>query len=184
MEYTQNYKLKKPGQEDFYNVDDFNSNADIIDQKLKEIEDKTKNIVTSVNGKTGDVELKAEDIGAETPAGAQEKATAALEAANNYTDQAVSIVSQDLMSHKNENATGAHKAKNIAIEDAGGHFTATDVEGALNELFTSVSNGKTLIAGAITDKGVPTNPSDTFQQMATNIQAIPVGDYAVGDTIR
>jgi hypothetical protein len=44
MEYTQNYNLKKPGQEDFYNVEDFNENADIIDQKLKEIEDKTQNI--------------------------------------------------------------------------------------------------------------------------------------------
>lgn len=87
MEYTQNYKLKKPGQEDFYNVDDFNSNADIIDQKLKEIEDKTKNIVTSVNGKTGDVELKAEDIGAETPAGAQAKADAAEANAKNYADE-------------------------------------------------------------------------------------------------
>ena len=69
MEYTQNYNLKKPGQEDFYNVDDFNSNADIIDQKLKEIEDEIENIeapVTSVNGKTGDVELTAEDVGAAT----------------------------------------------------------------------------------------------------------------------
>jgi len=36
MDYTQNYNLKKPGQDDFYNVDDFNDNADIIDQKLKE----------------------------------------------------------------------------------------------------------------------------------------------------
>lgn len=44
MEYTQNYNLKKPGQEDFYNVEDFNENADIIDQKLKEIEDKTQHI--------------------------------------------------------------------------------------------------------------------------------------------
>lgn len=109
MEYTQNYKLKKPGQEDFYNVDDFNSNADIIDQKLKEIEDKTKNIVTSVNGKTGEVELTAEDIGAETPAGAQEKAasaaSAALAAANDYTDQAVGQIATALETHKNENAT-------------------------------------------------------------------------------
>ena len=44
MEYTQNYNLKKPEQDDFYNVEDFNDNADIIDQKLKEIEDKTQNI--------------------------------------------------------------------------------------------------------------------------------------------
>ncbi len=39
-EYTENYNLKKPAQEDFYNVDDFNDNADIIDSQLKAISDK------------------------------------------------------------------------------------------------------------------------------------------------
>lgn len=32
--YTTNYNLVKPGQDDFYNVDDFNSNADKIDEAL------------------------------------------------------------------------------------------------------------------------------------------------------
>lgn len=32
---TENYKLKKPAQDDFYNVDDFNDNMDIIDAELK-----------------------------------------------------------------------------------------------------------------------------------------------------
>lgn len=32
--YTTNYNLVKPGQDDFYNVDDFNSNADILDSAL------------------------------------------------------------------------------------------------------------------------------------------------------
>jgi len=88
-------------------------------------------------------------------------------------------------SHKNENATGAHKAKNIAIDDAEGHFTATDVEGALNELFTSVSDGKTLIATAITDKGIPASGSDTFSQLANKIEQIEteVEGYKVGDIL-
>ena len=34
MKYTTNLNLKKPDQEDFYNVDDFNYNADIIDTEL------------------------------------------------------------------------------------------------------------------------------------------------------
>lgn len=38
-EYTENYNLKKPAQEDFYNVDDFNNNADIIDSQLKTLSD-------------------------------------------------------------------------------------------------------------------------------------------------
>jgi parallel beta-helix repeat protein len=39
MKYTENYNLKKPEAEDFYNVEDFNDNADIIDGKLKNLKD-------------------------------------------------------------------------------------------------------------------------------------------------
>ena len=42
----------------------------------------------------------------------------------------------------------------------------------LNEVKTSVSNGKSLIASAITDKGVSTASSATFQTMANNIRSI------------
>lgn len=34
--YTENYDLKKPGKDDFYNIDDFNGNMDIIDNALAE----------------------------------------------------------------------------------------------------------------------------------------------------
>ncbi|MBU5436375.1 hypothetical protein KQI42_00030 [Tissierella sp. MSJ-40] len=42
-EYTKNYNLKKPSQDDFYNIDDANLNMDKIDTKLKEVEDKIEN---------------------------------------------------------------------------------------------------------------------------------------------
>ena len=48
-------------------------------------------------------------------------------------------------------------------------ITGTNVQQAIDQLFTSVSNGKTQIASAITDKGVSTSASDTFAQMAANI---------------
>lgn len=38
MQKTENYGLNKPESVDFYNVEDFNENADIVDAKLKEIE--------------------------------------------------------------------------------------------------------------------------------------------------
>nr|DAW63472.1 MAG TPA: protein of unknown function DUF285 [Caudoviricetes sp.] len=44
---------------------------------------------------------------------------------------------------------------------------------AINEVFTSASNGKKLIAQAITGKGVETSESDTFSTMAKNISDIP-----------
>ena len=50
--------------------------------------------------------------------------------------------------------------------------TAQTLKGAIAETFQNVSSGKTLIASAITDKGVPTSNTDSFQQMATNISSI------------
>ena len=61
-------------------------------------------------------------------------------------------------------------AENIAFSNE--NFTATNVKGAITELFQSASNGKTLIANAITGKGVATNANDSFQTMATNISNI------------
>ena len=50
--------------------------------------------------------------------------------------------------------------------------TAKTLKGAINEVFQDVDNGKTLIASAITDKGVTTSNNDTFQVMADNISKI------------
>ena len=46
---------------------------------------------------------------------------------------------------------------------------------AINETFTSASNGKQIIATAITGMGVTTSASDTYQTMANNIQSIETG---------
>lgn len=68
-----------------------------------------------------------------------------------------------------------HAAGDISLLDTAGHFTATDVEGALAELFTSVSDGKTALASAITDMGVTTGATDSFVTMAMNIRLISAG---------
>ena len=65
-----------------------------------------------------------------------------------------------------------NSATNISIADVSNNFTATNVEEALEELFQFVSNGKTLIASAITDMGIITSNTDDFQTMANNIKAI------------
>lgn len=49
----------------------------------------------------------------------------------------------------------------------------------LDNLKTSVSEGKSLIAAAVTDKGVQTAADATFQQMATNIGSIPLGSDVI-----
>lgn len=77
-------------------------------------------------------------------------------------------------------SSGSSEADDITIKDTGNNFTATNVEGALLELFQSASNGKTLVANAVTGKGVTTNPSDSFQTMATNIGNIKTTTNTVG----
>lgn len=54
-------------------------------------------------------------------------------------------------------------------------ITADNVQGAIDQLFTSVSNGKSQIASAITGMGVSTSANDSFAQMATNISNIETG---------
>lgn len=68
------------------------------------------------------------------------------------------------------------------VDEEGPPLTAGDiayemgtVEDALDGLKSSVSNGKSLIASAITDKGVDTAQDATFQQMAENIGQISGG---------
>jgi len=50
-----------------------------------------------------------------------------------------------------------------------------------DQLFTSVSDGKTKVASAISDKGVYTSPVETFDNMANNIRLIQTGGGASGN---
>ena len=54
------------------------------------------------------------------------------------------------------------------------------ITGAINELFTSVSNGKSLLASAITDKGISTLATDSFETMKENILKINSNNVNVG----
>lgn len=68
----------------------------------------------------------------------------------------------------NENLT----ASSIEYNNETSSMKATNVQSAIDELFTDVSEGKTLIAAAVTDKGVETAATDSFQQMADKIGQI------------
>lgn len=54
MKETTNLKLKKPDQNDFYNIDDFNNNSDIIDEEIGKIKEDMKNISTDAEGTSYD----------------------------------------------------------------------------------------------------------------------------------
>ncbi|WP_438310787.1 hypothetical protein [Sporosarcina sp. FA9] len=84
----------------------------------------------------------------------------------------ISASYEEFTTHLAEDAIDAHNAKNISIIDSTNKFTATDVEGALSELFLFASDGKTAVASAITAKGVAASPSDAFPTLATKIGQI------------
>jgi hypothetical protein len=76
-------------------------------------------------------------------------------------------------------------ADQVSIKDSSNLFSATDVEGALKELFTNVSDGKSLVGGAITDVDPEVVvPADaTFQELADAIGQINTGrKWASGTT--
>lgn len=62
------------------------------------------------------------------------------------------------------------KATQVKLENE--NFTGKNVNDGMNELFISVSNGKSIIATAVTDKGVPTSSDDSFKQIRDNIMSI------------
>lgn len=55
------------------------------------------------------------------------------------------------------------------------------VDTKFNELFQNVSNGKKLIASAITDKGIYASDEETFQELSDKISSFIIG--APGTTI-
>lgn len=132
-----------------------------FDSRGEELKTALNNAVDALNA-TADGNSGADNVGATAVEGWPGSSVQAI----------LESAKSDIAGHKAAAAVQAHLAKNIAIEDTEGLFTATHVEGALGELFTSVSNGKNTVAAAITDKGVPTSGSDSFSQMAGNIDSI------------
>lgn len=66
-------------------------------------------------------------------------------------------------------------ASNVSYDNGSSGMSSDNVQDAIDELFTSASNGKELIADAIAGKGVPTSANDTYATMAGNIEKIETG---------
>ena len=66
-------------------------------------------------------------------------------------------------------------ASNVSYDNSSSGMSSENVQDAIDELFTSASNGKELIADAITGMGVSTSADDTYATMAGNIEKIETG---------
>ena len=70
-------------------------------------------------------------------------------------------------------------ASSVSYSNTTSGMTSGNVQNAIDELFQSVSEGKSLIAAAVTDKGVETAATDSFATMAGNIGQISSGGGGV-----
>ncbi|WP_139992622.1 hypothetical protein [Paenibacillus paridis] len=199
MQTTGNLGLKKPEGTDVVDIADLNGNADIIDAAVAGKVDKETGKGLSANDYTAAEKTKLAGVAAGANAyvhpsthpasiivqdASNRFATDAEKAAWNAkaSTAAATTTTAGLQSAADKAkldgiAAGAnnythpstHAASMITIADAGSVITATNVEGAIQELFTNVSNGKNAVAAAITGMGVSASGSETHSSLATKV---------------
>jgi phage minor structural protein len=105
-----------------------------------------------------------------TLVGSLAKQQSTLSNSTQYTDQYVQEAVKNITYDTALSTTSENAVQNKVITNK---IRQTDTR--VEECFTSVSNGKRLLAEAITEKGVETSSTDTFLQMHDNILEIPSG---------
>ena len=68
-----------------------------------------------------------------------------------------------------EDEDGELSAVQVKYDNSTSGMTSTNIQDAVTELFTSVSEGKSLVAAAVTDSGIETAADATFATIAENI---------------
>lgn len=90
-------------------------------------------------------------------------------------DEKKAVTMEQLLESARQSEALAMQVAQAAQAEMEKRPTSTEVNEAMDRLFTSVSDGKSLIASAITDKGVSTAADASFQTMRGNILAIESG---------
>lgn len=112
MKYTNNLGLKKPESTDFYDIEDFNFNADKIDEELGNLDPvKLLNQIKTVDGEGSGLDADLLD-------------------GKDSTAFATSDHKHDILDIINLNLT----AENTTVKDVDNNFVSGTVEGALKEL--------------------------------------------------
>lgn len=152
-EYVQDYhNTKESAQKSYIDQQD----QAMLNQAKEYANSQIRNQDFSEFAKVTDVQALDQKLSGEMETG--------LTAQKNYTDEKTQAIVDDV---------------NANFEDVNGAIST--LNGNVNNLFQSVSNGKSQIAGAITDKGVSTSANDSFSTMASNIRAIPSSSGGGGE---
>ena len=176
----------------FAKLDDLNTLNQNMSTKLEECQTEcAKNLKEKTDGIVKDVNANFKDV--EDSISALQKnmnnSVSSLQTNINKNATDIKNLQTDMQNVQKNQTDMLDNIQNINdnIEKANGNIESVqnDIK-SLNEkqdeLFQSVSNGKSKIAGAITDKGVVTSATDTFDTMASNIRNIPTSSSSGGET--
>ena len=89
-----------------------------------------------------------------------------------YVDDTIDAELADPINRISQLETWKENLDATQVKLSNANFSGTNVNDGMNELFISVSNGKAIVAAAITGKGVQTASDASFKTMADNINAI------------
>ena len=167
MQETNFYKLRKPDEADFINVEDLNYNADVLDRELNELKNKSFEIVNNLSDSSTDKALSAAqgEWLNENKLGKTEKAADSDKLdGQDSTYFATAAAVQTAQATATQGVNAAATAQGMANEA----YTRAE------QAFTSASNGKTVVANAITGRGIPTSTTGSWLEMAGNIGKMPM----------
>ena len=178
--YTENYNLKKPDRTDFYSVQDFNDNADIIDTALNDKLNKDFSNVSS-----GAVPIANGGTGATTAANALSNlgVTTAL---NNKADKDLSNVTVTLPITKGGTGatTAANALSNIGVTTALNNKVDKDLSNVTGTLpITKGGTGATTAADALSNLGITTALNNKVDKDLSNVTGtLPIAKGGTGAT--
>ncbi|MEA4988932.1 MAG: hypothetical protein VB095_12810 [Anaerovorax sp.] len=191
---TKNYGLTKPDINDFYDVGIDNNNMDTIDTELKNLKDKvftagdmSKSIYDKNNNGIVDNAEKVNNHTVEKDVPTDAKFTDTITPiANNLTEtipgKALDAMQGKLLSDGLEQVNDTLSNLQPKTDNTLNTNNKT-VSGAINEVFTSASNGKAAVAFAITGMGGQVASDASYDELCTAINNLSKDCNAINTDI-
>lgn len=180
-DYTENYNLKKPAETDYYNIVDFNGNADIIDAAL---DDKLEKDFSNIS--SGAIPIANGGTGATTAANALSNlgVTTALD---NKVDKDLSNVTGTLPITKGGTGatTAADALSNLGVTTALNNKADKDLSNVTVTLpIANGGTGATTAAGALSNLGIDTALDNKLNKDFSNASGgvIPITSGGTGNS--
>lgn len=169
MEYTTNYNLKKPSTTTNVRITDLNENTDVIDTKLKELENGLQNIDFSTIENELNTKVSTTDFNAHKGEITQQIGTETL-----------TTTSKTLKGAINEVKQSANDIKTKWASVVGSPLLATDTQAQLQ---TKTQTIKNTLATNLTAKGQSSVGTETLTALANKVANVNIGKKWASGTL-